>query len=135
MSIAWLDYKKAYDSVPHNWIICCLELFQFHSTLVQRIEQLLSLWSTTLYLQMSKCDSVMLTAVPIKCDIFQGDTLSPLLFCLTLTPLSMLLDTLNGYEAMFIKKVNHLLYVDALKLFAKNDVHHERLLHVVHIIF
>ena len=57
---------------------------------------------------------------------------SPLLFCLALTPLSMLLDTLNGYQATSTKQVNHLLYMDDLKLFAKTDVQLERLLHVVH---
>ena len=118
--------------MPNNWIVCCLRLFQFHSTIVRCIEQLLSLWSTTLYLQMPICDPVMLAAVSIKCGIFQGDTFSPLLFCLTLTPLSMLLDPLNGYQATTSGKVNHLLYVDDLKLFSKSDVHIERLLHTVY---
>ena len=25
--MAWIDYKKAYDIVPHSWIIECLDLF------------------------------------------------------------------------------------------------------------
>ena len=25
--MAWVDYKKAYDMVPHSWIIKCLDLF------------------------------------------------------------------------------------------------------------
>ena len=25
--MAWIDYKKAYDMVPHLWIIECLDLF------------------------------------------------------------------------------------------------------------
>ena len=29
LSVAWIDYKKAFDSVPHNWIIECLHLFNF----------------------------------------------------------------------------------------------------------
>ena len=24
LSMMWIDYKKAYDSVPHSWIIKCL---------------------------------------------------------------------------------------------------------------
>jgi len=28
LSVSWLDYKKAYDSVPHNWIVWCLHLFR-----------------------------------------------------------------------------------------------------------
>ena len=27
LAIAWIDYKKAYDMVPHLWIKECLELF------------------------------------------------------------------------------------------------------------
>ena len=27
LPIAWIDYKKAYDMVPHSWIIECLDLF------------------------------------------------------------------------------------------------------------
>lgn len=116
LSIAWLDYKKAYDSVPHNWLICCLKLFLFHATIVQCVEQLISLWRTTSYLQMPNCDPVMLAAVSIQCGIFQGDTFSPLLFCLSLTPLSILLDSMDGYQATSTKQLNHLLYMDDLKL-------------------
>ena len=28
LAIAWIDYKKAYDMVPHLWIIECLDLFR-----------------------------------------------------------------------------------------------------------
>ena len=27
LTMAWIDYKKAYDMVPHSWIIECLDLF------------------------------------------------------------------------------------------------------------
>ena len=27
LAMAWIDYKKAYDKVPHSWIIECLDLF------------------------------------------------------------------------------------------------------------
>ena len=27
LAIAWIDFKKAYDMVPHSWIIECLDLF------------------------------------------------------------------------------------------------------------
>ena len=27
LAMAWIDYKKAYDMVPHSWIIECLYLF------------------------------------------------------------------------------------------------------------
>ena len=27
LAMAWINYKKAYDMVPHSWIIECLDLF------------------------------------------------------------------------------------------------------------
>ena len=27
LAMAWIDYKKAYDMVPHSWIIECSDLF------------------------------------------------------------------------------------------------------------
>ena len=27
LAMAWIDYEKAYDMVPHSWIIKCLDLF------------------------------------------------------------------------------------------------------------
>ena len=26
LSMAWIDYKKSYDMVPHSWILKCLEM-------------------------------------------------------------------------------------------------------------
>lgn len=28
LTTAWIDYKKAFDSVPHTWIIKCLEIYK-----------------------------------------------------------------------------------------------------------
>ena len=43
LAMAWIDYKKAYDMVPHSWIIECLDLFgvaeNVKSLLVNSIER------------------------------------------------------------------------------------------------
>jgi hypothetical protein len=59
----------------------------------------------------------------IQCGIFQGDSLSPLLFCICLIPLTEQLNRLNtGYEEHTTKtKISHLLYMDDLKLIAKSE--------------
>ena len=121
LAVAWLDYKKAYDSVPHNWIIQCLKMFHFHPTIVNCIEGLLPLWSSTMFLQLPSSAPMELMEVSIKCGIYQGDSLSPLLFCISLTPLSLLLDPLDGYQVTATEQLNHLVYMDDLKLFAKNN--------------
>ena len=54
--------------------------------------------------------------VEIKWDIFQGDSLSPLVFYLTLIPLSLILRGVKAaYEFPESKeKINHLLFMDDL---------------------
>ena len=40
--MAWIDYKKAYDMVPHWWIIACFDLCgvtEYQSFLVNSIEK------------------------------------------------------------------------------------------------
>ena len=68
----------------------------------------------------------------VHCGIFQGDILNPLLFCITLTPLSLLLDHLDGYHTKVAGWLNHLLHMDDLKLYVGLDTHLEALLHTVH---
>ena len=98
LSVAWLDYRKAYDSVPHNWLLECLRLFRFPSVLIDCIEHLVPLWGTSLFLCLPDREPVKLSNVSVKCGIYQGDSLSPLLFCLCLNPLSYMLDGLKGYK-------------------------------------
>ena len=26
LAVAWIDYKKAYDMVPHSWVVECLDM-------------------------------------------------------------------------------------------------------------
>lgn len=79
-------------------------------------------WKTRL-----KIPNVSTNLIPINRGVFQGDSLSPLWFCLALNPLSTLLnDTNYGFE---IKqdaepvKVSHLLYMDDIKAYASTNKH------------
>jgi hypothetical protein len=61
--------------------------------------------------------------ITIQFGIFQGDLLSPLLFCICLHPLTEQMNKLNtGYEEHTTKtKMSHLLYMDDLKLIVKSE--------------
>ena len=72
--------------------------------------------------------------VNTKRGIFQGDSLSPLLFLLCMVPLSLVLRRSKaGYkwgEREF--KINHLLFMDDLKLFGKSYEQTDSLVQTVH---
>ena len=61
--------------------------------------------------------------VDIKQVIFQGDSLSPLVFVLALIPLSLILRQAKAaYDFSGSKeKIDYLLFMDDLKLYSRND--------------
>ena len=64
-----------------------------------------------------------LARVNIQRGIFQGDTLSPLLFVIGLIPLSHIFRKVNaGYQLGKgqHKKISHLLFMDNLKLYVNS---------------
>ena len=67
--------------------------------------------------------------------IFQGDALSPLLFIIAMMPLNHILRKCTaGYKlSRSQEKINHLMYMDDTKLFAKNEKEQETLIHTVRI--
>ena len=130
LTTSWIDYRKAFDSVPHSWIIKTLELCKVSPEIIKFMDVNMKNWKTTLLLKHAT-GTLTSRLIEIKSGIFQGDSLSPLLFCLSLAPLSNLLrDTNCGYDIQG-KKLNHLLYMDDLKLFGKNSQQQERLLQTV----
>ena len=73
---------------------------------------------TNLHLNYSE-GSIICENFDINSGIFQGDSLSPLLFFLVLTPLSYELND-KGYGCKIgEEKINHMSYMDDLKLCGK----------------
>ena len=74
-------------------------------------------------------------ALLIQRLIFQGYALSPLLFIISMMPLTHILrKCAAGYKlSRSQEKINHLMYMDDIKLFAKNEKELETLIHAVRI--
>ena len=73
--------------------------------------------------------------VDVNKGIFQGDSLPPLLFVLSMVPLSFILSKINASYEWGNKeyKLNHLLFVDDLKLFSKSEEQIDTLVTTVHV--
>ena len=117
----WLDYKKAFDSVPHEWLIYALKLAKVRPQLVSSIEHLITQWCTVVHLG-GENDSITTDIIQFMKGILQGDSLSVLLFILTVNPLSFLFRNLKGYQygTKRNSNVTHNFFVDDLKLYANN---------------
>ena len=75
-----------------------------------------------------------LAETKIQRGIFQGEALSPLLFIIAMMPLNPILRKCTaGYKLRSQEKIHHLMYMDDIKLFAKNEKELETLIHTVRI--
>ena len=84
--MAWIDYRKAYDMIPHTWIHECLDMFGIAGNVKQFIMNSMSKWKVE-FTSMGES----LGDVPISCGIFQGDSLSPPLLVLCIVRLTLIL--------------------------------------------
>ena len=50
LSMAWVDYQKAYDSVPHSWLLQCLQLHKISPVLCRYLSRVMKSWRTSMVL-------------------------------------------------------------------------------------
>ena len=78
--MAWVDYEKAYDIVPHSWIIESFKMAQVAENITFLQISMVS-WKTEMTRE-------MLCLVGNRQRIFQADSLSPLTFNVCTIPLT-----------------------------------------------
>ena len=127
LAVAYYDYKKAYDMVHHDWMLRVYRWMGIPQKVCQVIGKLMRLWKTKLevYRNGEKKISRWIT---IKKGFLQGDSYSPVGFCLTEVPIGELLKKSRGYamtrgEDSEVRRT-HSLFIDDLKIYASG---HEQL--------
>ena len=83
LAMTWIDYKKAYDMVPHNWIISCLKMYKISHEVIIFIDKTMKTWRLEL-----TAGGRSLAETKIQRGIFQEDALSPVLFIIAMMPLN-----------------------------------------------
>jgi hypothetical protein len=132
LCIVYIDYCKAFDSLPHSWLVRILEMYKIDPLIINSLQQLMMKWTATLQVKV-KNNQITSDPICIQRGIYQGDSLSPLWFCLALNPLSHLLNRTNyGFginsNNQEIQWLNHLLYMDNIKLYATTNSQLQELL-------
>jgi hypothetical protein len=81
LCMAWIDDQKAFDRVPHSWIIKSLELTGINNKIISLTKKIMSHWRTRMCVH-TQNKLIEMEEIEIQRGIFQGDSLSPLLFCI-----------------------------------------------------
>lgn len=120
LSMAWIDYRKAFDMVPHKWINQMLKAIRAPKWVRRTIRNLIPKWETEISLQTTEDTASF--PIALKRGVFQGDSLSPLLFCLCIAPLSKVLNGEKGFTSQYQPRpITHLLFMDDLKIYAESQ--------------
>ena len=120
LAVAWIDYQKAYDLIPHRWIKKMLKSIRAPKPVRRGVRALIPHWKTDVTLRMT--DGLARVPIRLQRGLFQGDSLSPLLFCLCVVPLSEELRKRPGFKSRLVQGMGttHLMFMDDLKVFEES---------------
>ena len=109
--------------VHHDWMLRVYEWMGIPKSVCRVIEQLMIRWKTRLEVS-DQCKKVYSRWIEIKRGFLQGDSYSPVGFCLTEIPIAMLLEETEGYKMgpPGTREVirTHSLFIDDLKVYQEN---------------
>ena len=116
--------------VPQSWMINYLKMYKISHEVINFIEKTMNTWRVELV-----AGGRSLAETKVQRSIFQRDALSPIQFIIAMMSLNHILKKcIAGYKlSRSQEKINHLMYMDDIKLFAKNEKELETLIHTVRI--
>ncbi|XP_055380732.1 uncharacterized protein LOC129611562 [Condylostylus longicornis] len=97
---AYIDYRKAFDMVPHSWLIEIMKIYKISENIIRFVSHIMSKWSTVVKLPGSERTS---ERIPIK---------------------RVLSNTAYGFEIKGLTpniRLTHLLFMDDLKLYSSSS--------------
>jgi hypothetical protein len=128
ISVGWIDYAKAFDSVPHSYIQWLLEAMRVPIPLRKFLKGLMKKWRVKYEVKNPGGKIERSSFLQIRSGVLQGDSFSPLLFCLAMAPISHALNNTKCHYTTASGKLNkmqlsmsHQFYMDDLKLYANSQ--------------
>ena len=118
-AVGWIDFAKAFDSISHDYLKWLLRAAGVSTEVLVLVSRLMSRWKTVIG------KGTGAREIRVRSGVFQGDSLSPLLFCLCVSPISYALREKCDHVGVIVKagkgeeeRVNHMFYVDDLKIYS-----------------
>ena len=97
--------------VPLSWVIESLKMTQVAEKIINFLQKSMVNWKT----EMTSCGE-KLGLVDNRRGIFQGDSLSPLIFAVCMVPLTKILQNAKPGYILGDGKINHLFFMDDLRI-------------------
>lgn len=115
LSNTWIYYQKAIDSVPHVLTVKVLEMYNLYKVIINFLKYSQKPWKSTLYLKPSKGTGTF-SRLNIRRAIFQGGPCH-----------------LHKLKRNFKKLFTHILHINDLKFFVKDENYLKGLLNTVNV--
>ena len=138
--VGWTDVRKAYDSVFQEFIIEMLNFIKAPKWIIGWLKEAMRTWRTILQVKEGK-QFKLSREIEIDCGIFQGDSLSPTLFCIALMIVSFIVRNLKlGYvpgppsNRETKKMKTHGLLMDGLKIYTSGKTQLEKVMKEVKVV-
>ena len=97
LAVAFYDYRKAYDMVRHDWMLRVYRWMGVPEKVVNVLSELMEGWKTRL--EVTDKGKVKTSRwIKIRKGFLQGDSYSPVGFCLTEVPIAMMLEETDRYK-------------------------------------
>lgn len=124
LAVAWIDFEKAFDSIPHKLINAVLKALRVPKQIRYLMRELMTRWMTQFRVTAADGQVSRSRYIQLKNGVFQGDSMSPLLFCLAIAPLSDAINArLETYRTSSGLEISHMFYMDDLKLYTESAEH------------
>ncbi|KAL6730478.1 hypothetical protein Aduo_001451 [Ancylostoma duodenale] len=129
LHMLWVDLTKAFDSLSHGAIRWTIKLWGVSSDVRRLLSTIMSMQSVRYY-GFKNGKVVTSSRLQIRNGLMQDDTLTPLLFCLDIVPISHWIRSyVRPYESRIgsgnrsdgTLTVGHILHMDDLKLFTPDS--------------
>lgn len=102
-----------------RWINKVLKAIRAPVEVRRLVRKLVPLWKTEIEIQTTNGPKSI--PVQLKRGVFQGDSLSPLLFCMCIAPLSRELRKRPGFSSRYqAEPVKHMFFMDDLKVYEQD---------------